>query len=359
MLRYTHPSGAFTVDVPRDWAVTVVNTTTLAEASFSMPGGDVPALRFAVANLGRDITAQTLGDILDRYQSELHPDAAHYTEQSRQAMGDGSWRLAGLYQAPGGFTEQVNTFIQPAGTLVGLAEVRLPRAADAAVLAQLQAITNTFVINSQVSLQPVESDSLAFAVRAGLDVLHIRTWTTPAGVLFITGEVANFGAAPATDLPVRAVLKAADGTILAEAVDTVMGYGIASGEFAPFSLRFGQGQPGMAVTYDLSVGDETWQTDVNAVIYGPDELGWTDESSFTGDGQLVIGGTVTNISAGPVRSIRAIATVFDSTQSVIAAGFTDLALSPLMPGETAPFQIIVPDIGGEPFNYIVNVQGKP
>ena len=359
LLGYTHPSGAFTVDVPRNWPVTAVHTTTLAVAAFSRPHDNEPVISFTVANLGRAVDASTLGDIMDRYQSELHPDAAHYSEQSRQAMGDGSWRLTGLYQSPGGYTEQVNTFIQATGALVGLIEVRLPRDVDTAQLAQLQMIANTFAISAPASLQAVDPGTLIFITRAGLDILHLTTWTTPDGVFFVTGEVANYGTTPATNLPVRAVLKSVDGIVLAEAVDTVMSYRIAPGEFAPFSLRFGQGQPGAAVTYDLVVGDDTWLPDVNAVIYGPDELTWMDESAFTADGQLLISGAVTNTSSEPVRNIRVVASVFDSAQNVIAAGYTDLALSPLMAGETTPFQIIVPEMGGEPVNYIVNIQGKP
>ncbi|MCB9453553.1 MAG: hypothetical protein H6672_19145 [Anaerolineaceae bacterium] len=358
-LRYTHPSGAFTVDVPRNWPVTALHTTTLAMAAFSSPGDTTPSLRFTVVNLGRSVDSQILGDIIDRYSAALPADAVRYTVQDRSAMGDGSWRLTGLVQTSGDYTEQLNTFIQATGSFIGLAEVRLPTAADAETLTQLQTIINTFTINPQATLQAVAPDSLVFNAQAGLDLLHLTAWTTPAGVFFITGEVANYGTAVVTNLPIHAVLKAADGLVLAEAVDTVMGYGVQPGAFAPFSLRFGQGQPSEAVTYDLVVGGEGWQPDTSSVIYGPDELTWTDESSFTTDGQLIVSGTVTNISTDPVRNVRVVASVFGGAQNVIAAAFSDLPLSPLMPGETVPFQVIMPEMGGEPVNYIVNVQGQP
>ena len=73
------------------------------------------------------------------------------------------------------------------------------------------------------------------------------------------------------------------------AVDQVMGYGIPPGGFAPFSLRFGQGQPSLATTYTLTLGGEDWQpASTEPVIYGQNEMTWTDESRFDSFNRLVI-----------------------------------------------------------------------
>jgi hypothetical protein len=355
-LMYTHPSGAFTASLPRNWSVYEQYTTVLAAAAFSAPGEDEPAVRFAVINAGNPVSSAALGDLLNRYQTVIRPDAARFEEASRQAMGDGSWRLTGLRHAAGDRTEQVNTFIQQSGTLIGLAEVIVP--SDPARLAALQAIVNTFTIGDTSSLQPTQPDTLATAAASGLDILHVSTWTTPAGVFFITGEVANTGLAQVTDVPVRAVLRTGDGLAVAEAVDTIMGYGIPPGGFAPFSLRFGQGQPALTTTYDLSLGSEDWVSQPDRVIDGQDEINWTDESTIEKDGVLVITGNASNTSQKPVHNLRAVVTVFDTTGSVIAAGFTDFSAL-LNPGDSAAFRIAVPDLGGQPANYILTVQGVP
>ncbi|MBZ0276357.1 MAG: DUF3426 domain-containing protein, partial [Anaerolineae bacterium] len=356
-LRYVHPSGAFSVDVPRNWSAVTTHTTTLAAVSFAVPHSSTPTLTFAVVNLGSAINSQALQDAIDRYQRDIRPDTIHYSEQERSAMGDGSWRLTGLRQTVGGETEPVNTFVEAAGSLIGVAEVRLPDVGGAVSLAELQTIVNSFAINAQASLPVSDLTALAFASRTGLEVIHLATWTTPVGVFFITGEVANYGMTTISDIPIRAVLKTEDGTALIEAVDTVMGYGIPPGGFAPFSLRFGQGQPGAAVTYDLTLGGADWQPVTDRTLYGVDELTWTDESAFTDDGQLVVSGSVTNISDQPVRNPRAVVSVFNAAQNVIAAAYTDLALSPLQPGESEPFQLFIPEMGGEAVNYIVTIQG--
>jgi hypothetical protein len=44
---------------------------------------------------------------------------------------------------------------------------------------------------------------------------------------------------------------------------------------------------------------------------------------------------------------------------VIAARFQDLEVTELRPNESAAFQITVDEIGGEPAQYVVNVQALP
>jgi hypothetical protein len=86
---------------------------------------------------------------------------------------------------------------------------------------------------------------------------------------------------------------------------------------------------------------------------------WRDDSTFDNNGRLIISGSVTNISTHVIRSPRAIVTIFDNAQHVIAAGFSDLSVPQLAPDASADFQITVPEMGGEPAQYIVNVQGIP
>lgn len=353
---YTHPSGAFSIVLPRNWAVYEQNTTLLAAAAFAEPGTDEPVLRLGVVNLGRSVDSALLADLLDRYQTVIRPDAAHYTEVDRQAMGDGSWRLSGLHESVGGLTQQVNTFIQRAGNFIGVVEVIIPN--DAARLANLQQIANTFTINTNSSLAATEPETLAQLNAGGLEVIHLSHWSTPSGVFFITGEVANLGSTFIEDVPVRAVLRTAEGLPVAEAVDVTMGYGIPPGGFAPFSLRFGQGQPALTATFELALGGVDWIPQSDRAVYGQESLTWTDSSQVEGDGSLVITGSATNIGAAVIRDLRAVVTVFDTNGDVIAAGFSDFAPN-LNPNESASFRLAIPEMGGQPANYILNVQGLP
>jgi hypothetical protein len=95
------------------------------------------------------------------------------------------------------------------------------------------------------------------------------------------------------------------------------------------------------------------------VIYGPGELDWIDESGFDDNGDLVITGTVTNIGSRVLHKLRAIATVFNEQQAVIGARFVDIEAADLQANESIAFRIPVPELGGNPAQYIVNVQALP
>jgi len=354
---YRHPGGAFSLMAPRNWPVYEENTTVLATAAFSAPDDDEPSLTFAVINLGSDISSDTFAQLINQYQTQIRPDAEHYSEQNRQAMGDGSWRLTGLRTLIGGITEQVNTFIERSGSLFGVIEVVIPP--DPARLNELQNVVNSFTLNNDAPLQATQLSTLTFAKSSSLAILHVSTWTTASGVFFITGEIANYGGSVVTSLPVTANLRTADGLVVAQAVDAAMGYGILPGGFAPFSLRFGQGQPALTTAYDLTLGGGDWQPDSGATIYGSDHLSWTDDSSIDYPNRLVISGSVVNSGAQPAYHLRAMATVFGDGQNVIAAGFVDLIPDVLQPGESAPYEIVVPEMGGTPANYIVTIQALP
>jgi hypothetical protein len=356
-LRYEHPSGAFSITVPRNWPVFTQYATTLASASFAPPDSAVPLLTLAVINIGQQPDSSVFAGWIDQYQTDIRADAAHYKEESRQAMGDGSWRMTGLRTIPGGETRQVNTFMERAGTSIGIVEVTLPE--DATQIAALQAAVNTFQINPESTLQPTDFSVLVSLADSSLDVLNVAAWTTPEGVFYVTGEVANYGISPALDLPVRAVLLTGDGLPVAEAVDVPMAYAVLPGGFAPFSLRFGQGRPGLTSHYEVILGAPDWQPQSDIVVYGPQDLSWIDESTFNKNGQLVVSGMVTNVGQNVLHSPRASATVFNANQQVIAARFVDLDITELGPNESAAFQITLPEIGGEPAQYVVNIQALP
>lgn len=351
--RYAHPSGAFTIDVPRLWPVYEQYTTNLASASFSPPGSSGPLLTASVISLGQPIDTDTFISLIDRYQAQVRPDLGSYSEQHREALGDGSWRVTGLRLSAGGDTEQVNTFLTRQGSLFAVLDVVVP--AQPELAAALQAAVNTLRLPESTALLPADLTTLASARPLPLSIVHVATWSTADGVFFITGEVANYGTETLTDVPIEAALLTPDGLSAAGAVDQVMGHGLPPGGFAPFSLRFGQGQPSLAQRFSLRLGGPDWQNAPGRTVYGADVLRWTDQSAFDAQGRLTVTGTVESSARAEVYNVRAVLTVFDSRQRVIGAAWADVAPQ-LVPGASADFALTVPDLGGEPVNYIVTVQ---
>lgn len=354
---YTHPGGVFSLRVPPNWGVHVQNTTTLATAAFSAPGASAPMLQVVVMNLGERLDSEGFTTALNRYQRELRRDLTHYKEESRMAMGDGSWRLTGLYHAPGGETQQVNTFVQQTGDYFTVIEALIP--ADAALLTELERVVNSVQVNPENALEVAPLNVLVSATSQTLEALNLLTWTTPTGVFFVTGEVGNYGPTPLRDIPVKVILISDNGLPVAEAADTLMSEFLMPGGFAPFSLRFGQGQPALTQRYELIVGGEEWtraEVPDMTMIAGPESLSWTDESHFNENGDLLITGELHNNGGQAVHRPRVVVTVFNADQAVIGAGF--MTLAPMLgAGDSAPFQVVIPDLGGDPAQYIVTAQG--
>ena len=354
--QYTHPTGAFSVLVPGTWSLYEQENRVFASASFAPPDAERPLVQVQVVNLGEAISADGLGELMARYQTEIRPDISRYTEQERTAIGDGSWRITGLRATPTGDPQPLNTFIQRSAGLLGVIEITVPN--DASLRSQVQTIVNTFTMSPSADLPVGTLSILSRAGQSEVEIVNLATWTTPEGVFFVTGEVRNHGASTYADLPVRAILLTDTGTVVADAANTVMGHGIQPDQYAPFSVRFGQGQAPTATQYQVILGSDGGQPRTIDVI-GEPQLQWSDETQFTADGDLFVTGTVRNTGDVAVHSLRAVATIFDEGGRVIGAAFADLEVESLARDQSAPFTILVSDLGGTPANYVVNVQGLP
>lgn len=356
-VRYEHPSGAFSVLVPPDWSVFVQDNADVAHVSFAPPDRSAPLVFISALNYGRELSAPELGDLMQQYQTSFRPDLVSYTESERSSYGDGSWRVSGIRQTVAGSTQALNTFIERNGSLLGVVEVVL--AQDAAIRTQAQSIVNTYALNDEASLPPAELSALTSVAPAQLEVVDVTTWTTPTGVFYVTGEVANHGMRALTDVPVRVTLVSADGLVVADAADTLMGYVLQPGSFAPFSIRFGQGQPAAADDFEVTVGGTDWEPQAAYEVVSADGLDWTDGTQFSPDGALFITGTITNTGDEAVRNPRVVATLFNGDGDVIAAAFTEADAAVLQPGSETAYTLLISDRGGAPEQYIVDVQAIP
>jgi len=227
---------------------------------------------------------------------------------------------------------------------------------DPALFAELETAINTFKVNNEAALEPTTLNSLSFVRREELDIIHVSTWTTAQGVYFITGEIANYGNQTIGSIPIYAELQNTDGTAIKTDTSTIMGYGIPPGGFAPFSLRFEE-QLEEATNYELILGDQN--LDNNSIIYGSQNMTWTDEIEFSEEEHLLINGTLVNTGTQIIRAPLVTVTIFDSTQTVIAAGYTLITDETLIPGRSIDFHLRIPEMGGEAANYIIDIQALP
>ncbi|MFW5709377.1 MAG: FxLYD domain-containing protein [Chloroflexota bacterium] len=358
-LTYTHPGGAFSLTVPRTWAVHTQSYDDLASAYFTPPQAAVPSVGITLIQVDETSSDLSITEILNQYQSTIRPDRSRYTEQDRQAMTDGSWRLTGVRTEPGGTSTALNTFIVPDMPYLAVMEVIIPD--DPTQLAEIDQIINTLRINPEPALQSTPLDTLAQAGGSDLRVRSISAWRTSQGIYFITGEITNTSNRPIGGVPINISLLRADDTVIVDASDTSMGYVIEPGEDAPFSLRFGQGQPPDAVRFQLALGTFTWSPEdtTPANVVSEDGLTWGDNASISSEGHYTIEGTVTNTGELVVTDPVAVVTVVDAQGNIIAAAFTSLSETTLRPDDTAAFFFRIQELGGVPFDHIVDVQALP
>lgn len=352
---YAHPSGAFTATVPQQWGRYEQNTTTLASASFSPPNAEAAAFTIAAMRLDAESAALDVGTLIDRYQSAIRPDAAAYKEVARAAMGDGSWRLDGLRRLPGAREDAVNTFIQRVGDVVGVIEITGISRLSAPALLALESIIDSAQFNLSAALDPAPLSVLAYVKASDLALLHVQGWHANSGAFYITGEVANFGSLPLSAIPIEAGLFNDLGEGVAGAADVVMGHALAPGAFAPFSLRFGEGQAPLGVEFVVRLGAGMPTTP--ELLSPQGALVWADEAGYDTLNRLVISGTVTNVSSTTIVNPRALATVFDSAENVIGAAWVAVA-ERIAPGAAVAFSLTFGDLGGAPENYLVVVEGQ-
>jgi hypothetical protein len=355
---FRHPTGAYELEVPAVWAVYTQDSPSLASAHFTPAQLNNPALSIAVIKLQQPPAPDAVSSLIAEYQSAARPSSQRYSEQERQQLGDGSWRITGIRTNAGGLPETINTFAFLQGDMLGIAEVVVP--GDTQLQQQLQRAVNTIRLNPDANLTASDIIALSESIASPIIVTNLHSWSTAEGIYFITGEIANHSTQQVAPVPVHVRLLAADGSTSAEAADVTMGHAILPGRFAPFSLRFGQGLPRGTTNYTLTIGDDLWQAESAFVnnFLGSDGLTWESSSTVTPEGHLLISGTVTNISRQTARDLIVAATVFGADQAVIATGFTMPEPGSLAPGEAAPFTLRIQEMGGEPANFIIEVQAR-
>jgi hypothetical protein len=352
---YQHPRGAFRLTLPYDWAVQPGDSPDLASASFTPPGAAAPLLLVAAANLGSPPDADTFTQLVDAYQTRWRPDVGNYKEIAREALPDGSWRIAGLYEGAADRPVQVNTFVQAQDGLLLVIEAVLPT--DPALLAALERAVSTVTIGDVGTLPPVDPSQLALAAFTLLEPVNIATWTAPDGAFFITGEVRNHGLVPVRTGMVDATLTDSAGDDLATMRDQARGHFIESGGFAPFGVRFGAGQPDAASGYRLALA-QGWEPVPEPGFISAPGLAWDDAIVRNAAGDYVVEGTVTNTTDATVSGLVAVATLFDASGAVTGVDFAPVAPPTLPPGASGVFAVLVQDTGADPVNYALAVQGR-
>lgn len=183
-------------------------------------------------------------------------------------------------------------------------------------------------------------------------VVDVEVYRTPAGSIWLLGELLNEGTYPAANVQLQIDLHGASGATLGSVPAWAALPLLPPETKAPFGVLLREGpagavQPAVAVT-----GGEALADVGNHYL----DLAVTGEEATIEDGRVHLDGTVANQGQSTAGQIVVVATFYDAQGRV--SGYAQEALDEaLAPGATAPFSFAVTPPGGQTTDYELAVQG--
>jgi LysM repeat protein len=187
------------------------------------------------------------------------------------------------------------------------------------------------------------------------DVQGVACYETPVGSLWCLGEVVNTTAAPVTNVHVLVTLFDTGGQRVAEGDTFVAADLIPPGERAPFGALFIDPPPGRVVPQvSLIRGQAAGELGASYV-----SMSAVETQGRPAGPRFEVSGTTHNDGELAAGSVSVIATTYDADGSV--TGFRHEVVtpgSPLAPGETVPFSLLLICYGDIPADFSVVALGN-
>ncbi len=357
---YRHPSSAFQIRLPADWSIRDVSRSDSVRVEFSPPGNSGLPMTVYVVNTGSVLDAPSLLDAINKYQSVVNGDASVYTEVTRNAQGDGSWRLAGVRQTSIG-PRQLNTFLQADKSFLTAIEVDIT-GADETRLNLFRTIINTYradpnavLTASTLSNAPnpsvnTSSGSISFS--------GMFAWTDSSGSFNINGELGNTSGTALEAVRITALLYDADNRILAEQGDVIASEVVQANDSASFSIHFRAGKPSQVVRYELQASARNAEYNLQNYLAPDSFIKGNEKASYNAGGFLVVSGDVVNGTKGRAQAIRVTVTVRDELQRIVGTESAFVEKSDLLPGESSHYEVTFYQLAGNAARFVTKIEGR-
>jgi len=357
---YHHPSGVFSIRLPTDWSVRDLSQPDAVRVEFSPPDNTGLPLTVYVVNTGNNLDAASFLDAIGKYEAAINGSASVYTEVSRTAQGDGSWRLTGIRQTPIG-PRTLNTFLQADKSFLSAVEVDITDANDQ-MQQTMRAIVNTYRVDTTAVIKPGDiSAEQAVGVTTSSGVLvfsGLFDWTNSQGAFIVNGEVTNKSGGPLEAIRVTATLYDADSHALTDQGNVVSTEVLQDGASAPFSIQFRNGKPSQAVRYELEAAGRSAEYAIKDYLGDDQFIHGNDKASYNASGYLTISGDVVNKTQAPAHFVKATVAVLDEKGRVVATDSVFLSKPDLLSGEAGHFEVTFFELGGSAIRYLITIEGK-
>jgi len=176
-----------------------------------------------------------------------------------------------------------------------------------------------------------------------LSVVSISTLPTSIGPV-VTGEIRNTSNAPVQGVQVKVSLTDSGGHAIGDAFGFTLLKVVPAGSKASFTIPYTGGP--------RTVGKVS--ATVSAGASAP--TGYTTVEVTTKDGMVLgndfeVTGTVTNSSTGAVHFVNVVATFYDKAGNVVGAAQDESDATPVPPGGTTSFTIVLQEQGAKVSTY--------
>ncbi len=355
---YQHDTEVFTLRTPPDWIPNDLPDDNGVRVEFSTLEGSESVVRLTVhvVNTGDPVNRESFLQLSNNY---LPPsDVADYEWSQLQApvdQPDGSRRLVGVRYYPTIGARALNIFMQSNGRYFSVLEADVTDA-SAATLETLEAVVNTFRVNTEVVIREGEViGGVTYTGNIGFDgYLH---WSDGAGGFNITGNVVNNQDFPIEAVRLTGYLYDARGNRLSQETAILDQAVLRPGESSPFRLRFEGGRPSTAVRYELEAAARVANFSL-LTFYGIENFEVVKyETEFTPNGNLVVSGQLLNIGSRLVREVQVIVSVLNDQGQVVAMEAQYINKDQLLPAEDDTYRVVIYDLGGAPSYYDLTVVG--
>jgi len=358
---YRHPSGVFTLRIPRDWIAGELPDRSGVRVQFTTveAGQAVTRLSVYIVNTGQPMTPEAFAQAASAYQPPADLAAFPWDEIERTDQRDGSRRLTGVRTYPTLGARALNVFLQGSGAFFSALELDITGAA-AEQLETLQAVVNTFTVNPNAELAIGTVQQAASGVTSASGVIAFSgylDWIGADGAFHLTGEAINTGYYALEAIRLSGVLFDNQGRRLAEQSDILSVDVLAPGQAAPFDLRFEGGRPANFVRYELQAAAREADF-LLASFYGPENFTVAnDEAIFSAQQRLIIRGQLANTGPQIAEQVKVIVAIWDDAGHVVGTETLFIAQPRLVPQEAAGFEVPFYALGGPPVSYTLTVVG--
>ena len=337
---YAHASGVFTIVIPSDWRVVDESTNDRLLVSFEPPMGYASRVMVDVVNEG-PLTPDEMRTLADSYLSLRFAGDLHYTEVSRADLPDGRLQVTFLYSDGRGATGRETVYLRQAGPYFSALRVFLSDKDLLHLTGALTTVTDSFTVDPLA----VWGGESAIITSGDLRFFRVYSWTGASGNTYVMGEVYNASTTDAAFVTVDATLCDATGVVFDTASTVIQLDVVPQGSFAPFVVLF----------QDAPEGATPCETVARAEAADAAPYAGLSVTGLTGDfdefGQLTAAGTVVNGGLEVVERVEIIIAVYDSGEHVIGYGVATLGNAQLAPGESAPFEYVFEELGGEAVSF--------